>query len=131
MVSPICSRVAVTTRESDQRKRAHASSNMQDNRSVYWNAFITKKFPSTSHAARMKSKDRSEENRLNGGPTCISSHHEAPSSPTLRVRLISGSQPTAIGFRHLLTLVHGVRRVGYEQREVPRIETVRWGVGVG
>lgn len=36
---------------------AHASSNMQDRRVVYWYAFTTKKLPSTSHAASMKSRE--------------------------------------------------------------------------
>jgi hypothetical protein len=41
----------------------HASSSMQDNRSVYWYAFTTRKFPSTSHAARIKSNGRSEDEK--------------------------------------------------------------------
>ena len=40
-----------------KRGRTYASSNMQDNKFVYWNAFTTMKLPSTSHAARIKSKD--------------------------------------------------------------------------
>ena len=125
MGSPTCSRVVVRAREPDQRKRTHASSNMQDNRFVYWNAFITMKFPSTSHAARMKSRDRSEKSKENGGSAYISSHHDTPSSPTRRIRLVAENQPATIVSQHLLTLVNGVRRVDYEQREVPRTETIR------
>lgn len=45
-------------RERDpDREETHELSNMQDNRSVYWYAFTTKKFPSTSHAAKIKSGD--------------------------------------------------------------------------
>ena len=61
MGSPTCSRVEVTTGESEEGKRTHASSNIQDNRLVYWNDLMTMKFPSTSHAARMKSESQLEE----------------------------------------------------------------------
>ena len=61
MELPICSTVRVRSRSSDQKKETHASSIMQDNKLVYWNAFTTRKFPSTSHAAKMKSRNRLEE----------------------------------------------------------------------
>ena len=63
MGSPTCSRPTFRTWSSDQEERTHASSIMQDNRLVYWYAFTTMKFPSTSHAAKIKSKDRLEEAR--------------------------------------------------------------------
>ena len=61
MGSPIYLGVVLRTGGSDQEKRTYASSNMQDKRFVYWNAFTTMKFPSTSHAAKIKSEDRSGE----------------------------------------------------------------------
>ena len=48
----------------EEEKKTHASSNMQDNKSVYWYAFTTRKFPSTSHAANIKSDDRLEVKKL-------------------------------------------------------------------
>ena len=41
--------------KSRQTGMAHASSSMQESRVVYWYALTTRKLPSTSHAARMKS----------------------------------------------------------------------------
>lgn len=46
----------VKSGSSYREKKTHELSNMQDSKSVYWYAFTAVKFPSTSHAARIKSK---------------------------------------------------------------------------
>ena len=81
MGSPICSGVTFRTGSSDKGKGTYASSSMQDNKFVYWNAFTTMKLPSTSHAAKMKSEDRSEEANRTDVPLtfpAIAEHHLAP-----------------------------------------------------
>jgi hypothetical protein len=45
-------------RDPSRGKETHELSNTQDNKSVNWYAFTTRKFPSASHAAKMKSEDR-------------------------------------------------------------------------
>ena len=67
---------------------AYELSNMQDSKLVYWYAFTTMKFASTSHAAKIKSESRSEEAIRNGGCTYISNHREILSCPTLKDRLV-------------------------------------------
>lgn len=44
-------------RDSSRGEETHELSNMQDNRSVYWYALTTRKFPSTSQAAKIKSEE--------------------------------------------------------------------------
>lgn len=78
---PIYLGVAFRTGSSDQEERTYASSSMHDKKFVYWNAFTTMKFPSTSHAAKMKSKGRSEEANRTEVPLtfpAIAKDHLAP-----------------------------------------------------
>lgn len=63
---------------------------------------------------------------MNGDSTHISSHREAASCPTPKSHLVLGRSVGGYFFdKDPLTLVYGVRRVGDEQREVPRGEVVR------
>jgi len=75
-------------RQFDGEDRTDELSNMQDSKLVYWYAFTTMKFASTSHAAKIKSETRLEEANRNGGRTYISNHREIPSCPILRNHLV-------------------------------------------
>jgi len=61
LVSPTYPPTILRSGNSPREEKTDELSNMQDNKSVYWYAFTTAKFASTSHAAIIKSKDRLRE----------------------------------------------------------------------
>jgi hypothetical protein len=103
--------------------RTHASSNIQDRRSVYWYAFTTRKFPSTSHIAKIKSRDRLEDRDREHK---LHSHFQ----PSRSINLSHPANPSVTRglcdeHSHLrcpLTLVNRVWCVGDEQSEISKAE---------
>ena len=101
---------------------------MQDNKLVYSYAFTTRKFPSTSHAARIKSMDRSEEDA--GGMDvlltfpAITKHHFCPPFEAVWYRDISRWTSPHYACLHLY-IVYGVYVMNKEKYlEQRRLDSV-------